>query len=85
MIRIRVAIALSLVLPASLGGQPRPQTYDQLLALFTEWRTFEDPPRLAGGVPDYTPATNANRLPPSGNARMWCWIVVSTTRLGSWR
>ncbi|MCC7031624.1 MAG: DUF885 family protein [Acidobacteria bacterium] len=33
-----------------------------MLALFQEWRAFEEPPRLAGGVPDYTPATNTTRL-----------------------
>jgi hypothetical protein len=37
-------------------------TYAQLLALFTEWRAFEEPPRLDGGAPDYRPATNARRL-----------------------
>jgi Bacterial protein of unknown function (DUF885) len=62
MITIRVAIAVALVLPATLAGQTQPRTYDQLLALFKEWRSFEEPPRLAGGVPDYTSATNAKRL-----------------------
>ena len=33
-----------------------------LLELFKEWRTFEEPPRIDGGVPDYTAATNARRL-----------------------
>ena len=37
-------------------------TYSQLLTVFTEWRAFEEPGRLAGGVPDYSPATNARRL-----------------------
>ena len=62
MTTIRVAIAVALVLPTIVAGQAQPRTYDQLLALFKEWRTFEEPPRLAGGVPDYTPATNAKRL-----------------------
>jgi Bacterial protein of unknown function (DUF885) len=62
MITIRIAIAVALVLPVTLTGQAQTRTYDQLLALFTEWRAFEEPPRLAGGVPDYTPATNAKRL-----------------------
>jgi Bacterial protein of unknown function (DUF885) len=62
MITIRVAIAVALVLPATLAGQAQSSSYDQLLALFKEWRSFEEPPRLAGGVPDYTPATNAKRL-----------------------
>ena len=33
-----------------------------LLELFKEWRTFEEPPRIDGGVPDYSAATNARRL-----------------------
>ncbi|MBM4188546.1 MAG: DUF885 domain-containing protein [Gemmatimonadetes bacterium] len=32
-----------------------------MVTLFEQWRTFEEPPRL-GGVPDYSPATNARRL-----------------------
>jgi hypothetical protein len=32
-----------------------------LLALFQDWRAFEEPPRV-NGAPDYTPATNARRL-----------------------
>jgi len=42
--------------PASLS-----RTYGELVTLFTEWRTFEEPPRVAG-LPDYSPATNAKRL-----------------------
>jgi hypothetical protein len=38
------------------------QTYSQLVGLFEEWRAFEEPPRLTGGVPDYSSATNARRL-----------------------
>ena len=37
------------------------RTYGRLLSLFSEWRTFEEPPRV-GGIPDYRPATNARRL-----------------------
>lgn len=37
------------------------RTYPALVALFTEWRTFEEPPRV-GGVPDYSTATNARRF-----------------------
>jgi hypothetical protein len=36
-------------------------TYQQLVALFQEWRQFEEPPR-PGGVPDYSAATNTARL-----------------------
>ena len=43
------------------AAAPPSRTYAQLLALFTEWRAFEEAPRVAG-VPDYSPATNARRL-----------------------
>jgi TfoX/Sxy family transcriptional regulator of competence genes len=42
------------------GAAPSP-TYPQLLALFEEWRAFEEPPRVEG-APDYSSATNARRL-----------------------
>ena len=45
-----------------LEAQAPPSTYPQLLAVFADWRAFEEPARLAGGVPDYSPATNARRL-----------------------
>ena len=84
MITIRVAIAVALVLPATLAGQTQPRTYDQLLALFKEWRSFEEPPRLAGGVPDYTPATNAQaaRGASAHCSRAW---PLSTGRVGRCR
>ncbi len=53
------AIGTAVAGPAA-AQSPR-RTYPQLEALFTEWRTFEEPPRLAG-VPDYAPATNTRRL-----------------------
>ena len=46
---------------AAASGQAQPATYDQLVALFKEWRAFEEPPRI-NGVPDYSPATNTRRL-----------------------
>ena len=55
---VMTSVLLALVLPA-VHGQAR--TYDALLALFKEWRVFEEPPRL-NGVPDYSAATNARRL-----------------------
>ncbi|MGE0460172.1 MAG: DUF885 family protein [Vicinamibacterales bacterium] len=58
----RLALASTLLLVADLTGHAQPDPYGPLLALFQEWRAFEEPPRLAGGVPDYTPATNAKRL-----------------------
>jgi hypothetical protein len=59
---VRSALAVALVLPVTVAGQAQPRTYGQLLALFKEWRAFEEPPRLAGDVPDYTAVTNAKRL-----------------------
>jgi hypothetical protein len=56
----RLAAALPLLLASPLGAQSA--TYQQLLSLFNEWRTFEDAPRLASGIPDYSAATNARRL-----------------------
>jgi len=46
----------------AIAAQAPPASYQQLLAVFADWRTFEQPPRLGGGVPDYSPATNARRL-----------------------
>jgi hypothetical protein len=43
------------------GGYAQARSYEQLLSLFTEWRAFEEPPRV-NGVPDYSPATNTTRL-----------------------
>ena len=51
---------LSIAAPVTGVAQSPSRTYSQLEALFTEWRTFEEPPRIAG-VPDYTPATNRRR------------------------
>jgi hypothetical protein len=45
-----------------LDAQPQQPGYQDLIALFQEWRAFEEPPRLTGGVPDYSPATNTRRL-----------------------
>ena len=47
-------LALSLPLPAQAGG------YQDLLALFDDWRQFEKPP-LLDGAPDYTAARFAQR------------------------
>ena len=73
--RTAVALLLLALVPAGAHAQssgaagpasrvargPTARTYPALVALFTEWRTFEEPPRV-GGVPDYSPATNARRL-----------------------
>jgi hypothetical protein len=63
------AVFLAGVLLGWLPGQgaafaqsrPESRTYRTLVALFGEWRAFEEPPRI-DGVPDYSPATNARRL-----------------------
>ncbi|MCR9254329.1 MAG: hypothetical protein NXI20_28205, partial [bacterium] len=36
--------------------------YQDLISLFKEWRTFENPP-LLDGAPDYTAQTFENRMP----------------------
>ena len=46
-----------------LAGSPRSGSpYEQLNALFREWRSFEKPP-LRDGAPDYSAATFAVRRP----------------------
>ena len=57
----RLLLAVLLVVAAAAVPSAQPATYPQLLALFQEWRAFEEPPRV-NGTPDYTPATNARRL-----------------------
>lgn len=60
---MRIIVASTLVcVTASLCVQAQDAGHQQLIALFEEWRTFEEPPRVDGGVPDYSPATNARRL-----------------------
>jgi len=65
----RSVVAIGLV-SALLTAAPRPvvaqsraasRTYAGLVTLFTEWRRFEEPPRVQG-VPDYSRATNTRRL-----------------------
>src|SRR6266850_609391 len=51
-LRIPVLVAIA------IGTAPAPgqaMMYDDLLSLFADWRSFQKP-KLAGGVPDYTPA-----------------------------
>jgi len=62
-VRSGAAVAAALLLAtAVLGAQTPGSTHAQLIALFQEWRVFEEPPRVDGGVPDYSPATNTRRL-----------------------
>jgi hypothetical protein len=52
-----------ILLSTALAAQPKADTtYQDLVALFEEWRAFEEPPRAKGGEPDYSPATNKSRL-----------------------
>jgi hypothetical protein len=50
------------VLITTVGAQAPSSTYPQLLELFADWRAFEEPPRVTGDIPDYSVATNADRL-----------------------
>jgi hypothetical protein len=60
-VALAVAAALSVAAPVTAQAPAPSRTYSQLDALFAEWRTFEEPPRV-GGVPDYAAATNTRRL-----------------------
>lgn len=60
--RLTLAAAALFTLVLTTGLPAQEQGYRQLVTLFDEWRAFEQPPRVDGGVPDYTPAANARRL-----------------------
>ncbi len=63
--RRTLALATVVITTTMLGAdtsQTQGGGYQQLLALFEEWRAFEEPPRLSSGIPDYSPATNTRRL-----------------------
>ena len=62
MIKYGLLGAIVIAAAGVLDAQAPPSAYPQLLTIFAEWRAFEEPPRLGGGVPDYSPATNARRL-----------------------
>jgi len=55
-----VAIATLLALSTTAAAQQTSDDYADLLVLFDDWRTFEQPP-LLDGAPDYTKATFARR------------------------
>ena len=58
---IRAASVLLALLYVLTGFAATPQNhYSELLALFEDWRAFEQPP-LREGAPDYTSATTARR------------------------
>jgi hypothetical protein len=58
---LTVAAAVLMIATAPSAQSPG-SSYQDLVALFKEWRAFEEPPRVDGGVPDYSPATSARRL-----------------------
>lgn len=51
---------LAVCLGTSAVAQSRPRRYEDLVALFSEWRTLQRP-RLVSGVPDYRPAAMATQ------------------------
>jgi uncharacterized protein (DUF885 family) len=53
--------ACALAAPAIPAKSPAPDGYEALVALYQDWRAFEQPP-LVEGAPDYTAATFAQRL-----------------------
>lgn len=56
-----IALAIPLIScgpPAAPAGPAASSRYDDLVTLFTDWRTFQRPP-LVNGVPDYTAAAMA--------------------------
>lgn len=58
--RLLAVLLLAILLPHAAPAQGS-RGYATLVSQFTEWRAFEEPPRV-NGVPDYSPATNARRL-----------------------
>src|SRR5467141_1873009 len=55
---LRIPVLLALAVGVAPPAPGRATTYDDLLSLFQDWRSFQKP-KLAGGVPDYTPAAMA--------------------------
>ena len=56
------SVLLAAAAPRLTAQSPAPsRTFAQLETLFTEWRGFEEPPRV-NGIPDYAATTNARRL-----------------------
>jgi hypothetical protein len=49
------------------GGSPRSTSYDDLVSLFREWRTFQEP-RFVDAVPDYSAAAMASQY---GELERW--------------
>jgi hypothetical protein len=63
--KLRFTLPLCLFASLILHGQTTPghsESYQSLVSLFQDWRSFEEPP-LRQGAPDYTAATFARRRP----------------------
>ena len=71
-----VAALFALLLPHTAPAQGS-RGYTTLVSQFTEWRAFEEPPRVEG-APDYTAATNARRLAELGRFRQRL-LAIDTT------
>src|SRR5690349_14350634 len=50
---LAVALVVSVATAPNAAAQTRPRRHEDLVVLFTEWRTFQQPKR-ANGVPDYS-------------------------------
>ncbi len=62
---ILASVIIEFPVPARAEAAPRADGHDQLLTLFSEWRTFQKPP-VVNGVRQYTPAAMTDqykRLP----------------------
>jgi hypothetical protein len=53
-----LAVASVVATPNANGQTTRLRRHDDLVALFADWRTFQQP-KLVDGVPDYSPAAMA--------------------------
>ncbi|WP_412068500.1 hypothetical protein [Rubrivirga sp. IMCC43871] len=59
---LALPIALLLLTASAAAAPSGPDSHDDLLALFADWRAFERPP-MRDGAPDYTASTFAAREP----------------------
>jgi Bacterial protein of unknown function (DUF885) len=57
---LALGVCLGLAAAAAASASPPAGTYDDLVAFFRQWRTFQKP-RLVDGVPDYRPAAMADQ------------------------
>jgi hypothetical protein len=71
------AVCLTLIAAATATGDAQSRTYRELVALFEEWRAFEEPPRV-NSVPDYSPATATRRLAELGRLQQRLRAIDTT-------